>query len=433
MNKTLYTESIKKKRRFGMEAKKHSWHGPKQIGMMIYTAILFLIGTSIIGGNNNTVFPMFSEIRGWDVNVINVVSGLACIAKAIGVLVLARVVKKTGAKNLTTVTLILSALLLIVFGTTKSLPLFLIVILIIGFLGGGYEKNGGMTLTASWWPTKKGIVLGFTTMGIVAMNFLYVPMMPKLLGKLGLGGGMTVIAVILIIVAIITAICVKNNPEEAGEYPDGDPTYAVNGAEIAQMMKEYKSPFTIGKVLKDKNTWFIGLGSALAFLAGYELYCICNSGNAGHWIRIYTASAIFAVGGIMGIVGSFIFGIIDQKIGTKKAFVAYFVFIIIGFVALLGMPKGLTFCWISGVVIFAAQGALCNLLPSYVASKYGRWDYTAGYQVIGTIFEIGAGIGVMMTGFFAGNIMGMYIFDIVVLVIGLIFMALSSDKFIGKR
>ena len=136
-----------------MEAKKHSWHGPKQIGMMIYTAILFLIGTSIIGGNNNTVFPMFSEIRGWDVNIINVVSGLACIAKAIGVLVLARVVRKTGAKNLTTVTLILSALLLIVFGTTKSLPLFLIVILIIGFLGGGYEKNGGMTLTANWWPT----------------------------------------------------------------------------------------------------------------------------------------------------------------------------------------------------------------------------------------------------------------------------------------
>ncbi len=33
------------------------------------------------------------------------------------------------------------------------------------------------------------------------------------------------------------------------------------------MMKEYKSPFTIGKVLKDKNTWFIGLGSALAFMA----------------------------------------------------------------------------------------------------------------------------------------------------------------------
>ena len=39
-----------------MDTKKHSWHGPKQIWVMIYTAILFLIGTSIIGGNNNTVF-----------------------------------------------------------------------------------------------------------------------------------------------------------------------------------------------------------------------------------------------------------------------------------------------------------------------------------------------------------------------------------------
>ena len=122
-----------------METKKHSWHGPKQIWVMIYTAILFLIGTSIIGGNNNTVFPMFAEIRGWDVNIINIVSGFACIMKAIGVLVLAKVVRKMGAKKLTAITLLISAALLIVFGTTKSLPVFLIVILIIGFLGGGYE------------------------------------------------------------------------------------------------------------------------------------------------------------------------------------------------------------------------------------------------------------------------------------------------------
>lgn len=40
------------------------------------------IGTSIIGGNNNTVFPMFAEIRGFDINIINIVSGIACIMKA---------------------------------------------------------------------------------------------------------------------------------------------------------------------------------------------------------------------------------------------------------------------------------------------------------------------------------------------------------------
>ena len=83
-----------------------------------------------------------------------------------------------GAKKLSAITLFISAALLVAFGTVKSLPVFLVVILIIGFLGGGYEKNGGMTLTASWWPTKKGIVLGITTIGIIAMNIVYVPLMP---------------------------------------------------------------------------------------------------------------------------------------------------------------------------------------------------------------------------------------------------------------
>ena len=96
------------------------------------------------------------------------------------------------------------------------------------------------------------------------------------------------------------------------------------------------------------------------------------------------------------------------------------------------MPQGAIFCWLAGIIIFAAQGALCNLLPSYVATKYGRWDYPSGYRVIGTIFEIGAGIGVMMIGIFHVP-MVMFIFDIITLVIGFILMIASSDKFIGKE
>jgi len=407
------------------------WYGSKQIGMMIYTAIIFLIGTSIIGGNNNTVFPMFSEIRGWDVNLLNAVSGIACILKALGILALAGVVQKIGPKNLTIVTLVISAALLIVFGMTKSLPLFLAAILIIGFLGGGYEKNGGMTLTANWWPTKKGIVLGFTTMGIVTMNIVYVPMMPKLLGALGLGGGMAVIATILIVMAVITALFVKNTPEEAGEYPDGNTDYANEGAEVARLMKEYKSPFSLKKVLRDKNTWLIGLGSAFAFMAVMSYIASAIPTMLSYGYDYNFASTIFAVGGVMGIIGSFLFGLLDQKVGTKKAFLLYFVCIIIGFFFAYLMPQGEIFCWLAGIIIFAAQGALCNLLPSYVATIYGRWDYTPGYQVIGTIFEIGGGAGVMIIAFFS-NPRVMYIFAIVLLAIGLIFMALSKDKFIGK-
>jgi len=410
---------------------KSKWYGSKQIGMMFYTAVLFLIGTSIIGGNNNTVYPMFAEIRGWNVNILNVVSGVACILKALGILALAKITRKIGAKLLTSVTLFVSAVLLLIFGYTESLPVFLVLILVIGFLGGGYEKNGGMTLTANWWPTKKGIVLGFTTMGIVAMNFLYVPQMPRLLGTLGLGGGMAVIAAIIAVVGVIGLIFIKNNPEEAGEYPDGDPEHGLKAEELAHLMNDYKSPFTISKMLKNKDTWFIGLGSGFAFMAVMSYIASAIPAMMSYGYDYIMASSVFAVGGIAAIVGSFVFGLIDQKIGTKKAFVGYFVFIIVGFVLNMFMTSGEIFCWLSGIIIFTAQGALCNLLPSYVATKFGRWDYNASYQVIGTIFEIFAGVGVMMTGFFASYSV-MYIIDIVLLIVGLAFMVLSNDKFVGK-
>ena len=412
--------------------KKSRWYGPKQIHIMLYTAVIFLIGTSIIGGNNNTVFPMFAEIRGWDINILNIVSGIACILKGIGILVFAGAVRKFGPKKLMAVSLLISAVFLVIFGFTSSLPLYLIMILLIGLLGGAYEKNGGMLLTANWWPTKKGIVLGITTIGIILMNIVYVPYMPQLLGSVGLGWGMTIIAGVLVLVAIWTLVGIKNTPEEAGEYPDGDPTYAVNGAEIDKLMREYKSPFKFNVLAKDPSTWLIAFGSGFAFMAVMSYIASAIPTMMAYGYDYPFATTIFAVGGICGIIGSFLFGLIDQKIGTKKTFIIYFICIIIGFICTLLMPKGPIFCWLAGIIIFAAQGALCNLLPSYVATKYGRWDYTAAYKVIGTIFEIFAGIGVMMTGFFP-NPAVMYIVDLVLLAAGLVMMIFSNDKFVGKR
>ncbi len=40
------------------------WYGSKQIGTMLYTAVLFLIGTSIIGGNTFHISGIITGI--WD-------------------------------------------------------------------------------------------------------------------------------------------------------------------------------------------------------------------------------------------------------------------------------------------------------------------------------------------------------------------------------
>ena len=410
---------------------KARWYGPKQLQIMVYTAIVMLISASVVGGNNNTVFPAIAELRGWDVSILNVVSGFAAMLAGIGVLFFSRLTKKIGPKVMISVTLLISAALLLVFGRTQSIIVFLAVILVLGFLSAGYDKCGSMVWTANWWPTKKGIVLGFTTMGIVAMNVVYVPLMPKLFSAVGIPMGMTVIAIILAVVAII-GLALKNTPEEAGEYPDGDPAHATElGQAMAKEMKEYKSPFTFAKLAKDRNTWLISIGGMLAYMACMSFIASTIPTLLAYGYEYTFASAVFAVGGIFAFIGSFLFGLIDTKIGTKKAYVPYFICIIIAFILCLFMAKSAMAVWAASIILFCAQGAGCNLLPSYVATKYGRWDYAAAYQIMGTIFALGGGLGIMMTGFFH-NPTTMYIFDIVILVIGFIMMLCSNDKFVGK-
>ena len=350
----------------------------------------------------------------------------------VGVLVFSPLLRKLGAKLVMTVSLLVSACLLVLFSYTESLPVYLICILLIGFISGAYDKGGAMVLTANWWPTKKGVVLGFTTMGYVAMSAVYVPAMPVLFGNFGVSNGMIVIAVIVAVVAILTAIFVKNTPEEAGTYPDGNPAFHTGpGAEVAKAMKEYKSPFTIKRLVRDKNNWMIAIGSFLIYMAAMNFVAstIPNLISFGYAPDFCTT--VFAIAGLVAFGGSILFGVIDQKIGTRKAFLFLFLFVIAGFVLALFMARDSIFVWLTALILFIAQGAIGNVVPSYVTTIYGRWDYSAAWRFIGTIFVIGAGVGIMMTGFFT-NPYAMYGFDLAALIAAFIMIFLSKDTFIGK-
>lgn len=344
--------------------KKARWYGPKQLWIMLYTAIIMLIGTCIIGGNNNTVFPAIAGEHGWNLNMLNIVSGISCMVKGFGILIFSRIVAKFGPKSIMVITLLITAGLVVVFGSTDNFAIMLFVILVLGLLGGAYEKNGGMKITANWWPSKKGVVLGFTTMGIVCMNFVYVPMMPKLFAKIGISNAFIIVAVIIAVVALLGLLFVKNTPEEAGTYPDGDPQFGgEQGAEVGRLMKSYKSPFNFKKLSSDPNTWTMGIGSGLAFLAIMSFIASLIPNLLHYGYALDASLSVFAVGGIVAIIGSFLFGVIDQKLGTKKAFIGYFICIIIGFAFTLFMSKNFVFVWVAATILFAAQGALCNLLP----------------------------------------------------------------------
>lgn len=413
--------------------KKSSWHGPKQIGIMIFAGAMMLFGTALVGGNTNTILPAFAEQYGWDINFLRTVAGIGSIFTVVGTFVFGSIIQKKGPKFGFSIALIITAVLISTYGFISNLTLFIIVIFIVGFLSGGFKTSGANSLVANWWPTKKGIVLGFVTMGIPLMDIVYQPFVPQAFGRFGIAPTMIVIGVIVLVVAIIGILFIKNTPEETGEYPDGDSSNPEDLKAVVKEMREYKSPFSFKKVFLSRATFDIGLGMGLLFMVGmtYIASIVPRLLSVGYEYS-FAVLVLMVCGGAAGIVGSWLIGLLDLKVGTKRACLVFAALLGVAMVMALFHSIGPAFVWVASAVFAFSLGACGNLIPSYILTVYGRWDYPAAYKVIGSLTELLAGIGITLTGLFHGNYVAMYIFDIVVIVIAFFILLRSKDKLIGK-
>ncbi|MBE6032682.1 MAG: hypothetical protein E7224_05760, partial [Clostridiales bacterium] len=73
--------------------RKHSWHGPKQLMLMIFLGAMMLIASCVVGGSTNTVLPAISEQLGWDVAYLRSMAGVGAIMVVVGNFVFANLTK----------------------------------------------------------------------------------------------------------------------------------------------------------------------------------------------------------------------------------------------------------------------------------------------------------------------------------------------------
>ena len=147
-------------------------------------------------------------------------------------------------------------------------------------------------------------------------------------------------------------------------------------------MKNYKSAYTWGKLLRTPQVWKIGIGWGLLWMIGVafvsQLVKRCVS------IGYEPSYAIFVlqIASIIGLFGSWLFGFLDQKLGTRKATLVFCVAICILFLLGLLQRTGGAIVWISACGIMGCIGGICNLQPSMVGTVFGRWDFAAANRII---------------------------------------------------
>ncbi len=256
-------------------------------------------------------------------------------------------------------------------------------------------------LVGQWFPIRKGTVMGIATLAFPIANGLLGPFAGSIFGPIGAMSAQGIpfnpnqiimkaflpFFIVSIVGWLIGIIFVKDYPEQVGAYRDNDKSMtpeAANAIMLAEIENKKTSVWTIGHTIKNREFWCstitiaLLLGTAIGLMS--QSQAIITNAPAG----MPAYEIVMAMIMVFGIIGSFVLGLLDTKIGTRKAMIiATCLMIIAGILGTIGSGTSLL---IAMVFVALFMGAASNFGVSCAAQYWRREDF-------GRIFMISSPIG----------------------------------------
>ena len=178
---------------------------------------MFFFYVGMVNDGTNVMAPTVAENLGVNLGTIIQMNGYAGIVGVIGFIIVGQLNRKFGPRATSSIATIISGIAYIACANAVSVGMYFafMCVVVTGIMSAGYISGG--TLVASWFPKKKGIVMGYTTMGHNLASAFYVAILTGLVATFGnITGGSVPIGIAAIILGVIGAIFVRNTPVERG-------------------------------------------------------------------------------------------------------------------------------------------------------------------------------------------------------------------------
>ena len=397
--------------------------------MIVISGLCYFFFAGMINDGLNIIVANFSAEHGVDYN--------ACLASAtpaawfgiIGVAFWTVVVQKLGTRKVGAISLVLGAVSYALYGVVSTVTGFFVVTALVNFMAYGFCNTAAQVMIAHWFPTRKGLALGWATMGTNLSSAVFVPMLMVLVGMGGVNGSFFGVGVLVLITAVIYGLLVRDTPEEYGCTPDNG---ALTEEEIQANLKEiaeYKSPWTVGKLLTNKQVWLTSLAYGVYILVTVALISqLIPRLTAGGWTQ-EKATGMMTVAAVLGLLGSYVTGWMDQKIGTKKTSVIYGIWYLAAVLSCC-LPASDLSMYLSVFLIGIGIGGIGNLFPSMVGNLFNRHDFARALGVMNVITLILRSFAFSILAFGLENLggfSGAYAIVAVINVVGIVCCCLIKD------
>lgn len=286
-------------------------------------------------------------------------------------------------------------------------------------------------MQSDWFPKKRGVVNGISTIGANIGTAILAPIMTTLLTMAEYKTSLSVFAVAAVVLGIFAYLTLRDDPLEAGMYPD-NVTKEVYEKEYKNISKkdEYVSDWTIPKMLKCKEVWLAAMVPGFITLGLLGIITQFVPRNVSLGLSQEVAISAMTVAGLVGIIGSYAIGYIDTKIGTKKACMIYCAIFAVGIAFNLLASIWLPFVYVSILIVGFSLGGSTNMSLSFPASIFGVLDYP---KVNGVIFPINYCIGCLnfvvnaVVMKITGSLTGAYVVYLCLFLINIVIVARTEE------
>lgn len=351
-------------------------------GTILYCLLMFFLYVGMINDGTNVLVPAAAANCGVEPGTIITMNGYAGMIAVIGFIIAGQINKKIGPRLTSAICLIISGVTYIGCGNATSVMFYTVCMTLCatGMMSAGYVAGG--TLVANWFPKKKGIVMGYTTMGHNFASAFYVAIMTGLIATMGsMNKASWLPGVAAIILGIVGFIFMRNTPQERGINPDNvsDEVYASE-----YDTAEDDSDWTTIKLLKTKETWFAAIFTGLFQICSVGVMQQLVTRNIRDFGMTQGAAlTLMTIVALIGVFGSWIIGVIDQKIGTKKTMQFFGIWYAAALVinVLAKGQVGLLF-YLSILMIGMGIGGSANFTTSLPTSIFGRQGFDKVNSVV---------------------------------------------------
>ena len=358
--------------------------------VMIYCFLAFVVGGAFLGVWQITITK--GAEYGWNTTVLfslmNVASIIMCLLQ-IGVSGLLMKSKVNIAK--------LSIWLMAIYGVAAVVMnlysrkvVILSIMFIIAFIATNSQTMLTGVITGNWWPRRRGMVIGITTIGIPLGSAMGNGLYMLIEKAFGAENVFLVYAIMGFIIFAFGLLFVKEFPEECGEAPDNDRSVSRDEleAEYSEMREQCKhNPWNMRTLLSDGQVWLIiamGLANMLAnnILMMQAMNRLVIFGG----MEMPKVLAMLTVAPLVACFGSPAIGVIDSKLGTKNA--SIFMCGLTAVIILLQVTGSYAAVFVGMALFGIEMGGASNIVVSLASDAFPRESSGRAFSLIMPVMQL---------------------------------------------